>query len=192
MRPKWFTRRAFCRLRDMFGHPRGLIRAKARSKGFARETYSTRSRISSNFSLFTNCFSYSIMVSRAARIEETINNGGAYDGHVENRTVYPAFTESCRHDAERAGREVEYLFPGCLKMGKRSFPKLKIPHQSHADFCSTDTAGGLDNKKRRYAPRGGVAYRLFLWGFPKGATPPFGTRLCEAKCSVLYALPALP
>lgn len=73
-----------------------------------------------------------------------------------------------------------------------SFPKLKIPHQSHADFCSTDTAGGLDNKKRRYAPRGGVAYRLFLWGFPKGATPPFGTRLCEAKCSVLYALPALP
>ena len=39
---------------------------------------------------------------------------------------------------------------------------------------------------------GGVAYRLFLWGFPKGATPPFGTRLCEAKCSVLYALSALP
>ncbi len=77
-------------------------------------------------------------------------------------------------------------------MGERSFPKLKIPHQSHADFCSTDTAGGLDNKKRRYAPRGGVAYRLFLWGFPKGATPPFGTRLCEAKCSVLYALSALP
>ena len=70
--------------------------------------------------------------------------------------------------------------------------KLKIPHHSHADFCSTDTAGGLDNKKRRYAPRGGVAYRLFLWGFPKGATPPFGTRLCEAKCSVLYALSALP
>ena len=65
---------------------------------------------------------------------------------------------------------------------------IKIPHQSHADFCSTDTAGGLDNKKRRYAPRGGVAYRLFLWGFPKGAKPPFGTRLCEAKCSVLYLL----
>ena len=80
----------------------------------------------------------------------------------------------------------------CVQLGIRSFPKLKIPHQSHADFCSTDTAGGLDNKKRRYAPRGGVAYRLFLWGFPKGATPPFGTRLCEAKCSVLYALPALP
>ena len=58
-----------------------------------------------------------------------------------------------------------------FELGERSFPKLKIPHQSHADFCSTDTAGGLDNKKRRYAPRGGVAYRLFLWGFPKGATP---------------------
>ena len=29
-------------------------------------------------------------------------------------------------------------------------------------------------------------------GVPKGATPPFGTRLCEAKCSVLYALSALP
>ena len=81
---------------------------------------------------------------------------------------------------------------GGQQVGEGSFPKLKIPHQSHADFCSTDTAGGLDNKKRRYAPRGGVAYRLFLWGFPKGATPPFGTRLCEAKCSVLYALPALP
>ena len=77
-------------------------------------------------------------------------------------------------------------------MGNRGFTQIKIPHHSHADFCSTDTAGGLDNKKRRYAPRGGVAYRLFLWGFPKGATPPFGTRLCEAKCSVLYALSALP
>lgn len=28
-----------------------------------------------------------------------------------------------------------------------------------------------NNKKRRYAPRRGVAYRLFLWGYPKGATP---------------------
>ena len=69
--------------------------------------------------------------------------------------------------------------------------EIKIPHQSHADFCSTDTAGGLDNKKRRYAPRGGGAYRLFLWGFQRGATSPFGTRVCEAKCSVLYALSAL-
>ena len=43
--------------------------------------------------------------------------------------------------------------------------------KTHVDLCSTDTAGGLDNKKRRYAPRGGVEYRLFLWGFPKGACP---------------------
>ena len=72
-------------------------------------------------------------------------------------------------------------------MGKGGFPKLKIPHQSHADFCSTDTAGGLDNKKRRYVPRRGVAYRLFLWGFPKGAKPPFGTRLC-LQSVVCYTL----
>ena len=95
-------------------------------------------------------------------------------------------------DTAGFSRKAARFFSSNIQMGKRSFPKLKIPHQSHADFCSTDTAGGLDNKKRRYAPRGGVAYRLFLWGFPKGATPPFGTRLCEAKCSVLYALPALP
>ena len=93
---------------------------------------------------------------------------------------------------ETGGTAKTIRFTHRMKKELRSFPKLKIPHQSHADFCSTDTAGGLDNKKRRYAPRGGVAYRLFLWGFPKGATPPFGTRLCEAKCSVLYALSALP
>ena len=95
-------------------------------------------------------------------------------------------------DPGKSGRKIGCIPAGSGKVGIGSFPKLKIPHQSHADFCSTDTAGGLDNKKRRYAPRGGVAYRLFLWGFPKGATPPFGTRLCEAKCSVLYALSALP
>ena len=61
-------------------------------------------------------------------------------------------------------------------------------HVTDKAVSKSDTAGGLDNKKRRYAPRGGVAYRLFLWGFPKGAKPPFGTRLCEAKCSVLYLL----
>ncbi len=76
---------------------------------------------------------------------------------------------------------------GCFQMGERSFPQLKIPHHNPAYFCSTDTAGGLDNKKRRYAPRGGVAYRLFLWGFPKGATPSFGTRLC-LQSVVCYTL----
>ncbi len=44
------------------------IRAKARTNVFARKAYSTGSGIFSIFSLFTNCFSYSIMVSRAARI----------------------------------------------------------------------------------------------------------------------------
>ncbi len=71
----------------------------------------------------------------------------------------------------KAGGASGCFFSVGIPLGIGSFPKLKIPHQSHADFCSTDTAGGLDNKKRRYAPRGGVAYRLFLWGYPKGATP---------------------
>lgn len=87
----------------------------------------------------------------------------------------------------RTGRQTGYIQTVGFQVGTGSFPKLKIPHQSHADFCSTDTAGGLDNKKRRYAPRRGVAYRLFLWGFPKGAKPPFGTRLC-LQSIVCYTL----
>ena len=58
------------------------------------------------------------------------------------------------------------------QVGAGTFPKLKIPHQSHADFCSTDTAGGLDNKKRRYAPRGGGSVPPFLvGGFQRGQRP---------------------
>ena len=117
---------------------------------------------------------------------------GRKRGQSENRRLDRRHAEGAGADPEGAGPAAPCVRPGGEQVGAGSFPKLKIPHQSHADFCSTDTAGGLDNKKRRYAPRGGVAYRLFLWGFPKGATPPFGTRLCEAKCSVLYALPALP
>ena len=129
----------------------------------------------------------------------------SFEYHEENRILYgKAFDnrlgcvsiidtmQALKDEADQLEVEVVGAFAAQEEVGTRSFPKLKIPHQSHADFCSTDTAGGLDNKKRRYAPRGGVAYRLFLWGFPKGATPPFGTRLCEAKCSVLYALSALP
>ena len=109
------------------------------------------------------------------------------------KKIHKFFSKDLLHILGAVGIFVAFLISIAYKqVGIGSFPKLKIPHQSHADFCSTDTAGGLDNKKRRYAPRGGVAYRLFLWGFPKGATPPFGTRLCEAKCSVLYALSALP
>ena len=113
------------------------------------------------------------------------------DGYY-NRKANTSSADTIGNDTGGISRGTKCYPAGAIELGKGSFPKLKIPHQSHADFCSTDTAGGLDNKKRRYAPRGGVAYRLFLWGFPKGATPPFGTRLCEAKCSVLYALPTLP
>ena len=112
--------------------------------------------------------------------------------HECNRQKYKKIEKRTEAVSKTAGGAAPCDAAGGIQLGNRSFPKLKIPHQSHADFCSTDTAGGLDNKKRRYAPRGGVAYRLFLWRFPKGATPPFGTRLCEAKCSVLYALSALP
>ena len=121
-----------------------------------------------------------------------IRKGHCHVGWREDGPLFGGKTERGKDDTAAAGRAAARFLSSGLQMGERSFPKLKIPHQSHADFCSTDTAGGLDNKKRRYAPRGGVAYRLFLWGFPKGATPPFGTRLCEAKCSVLYALSALP
>lgn len=116
------------------------------------------------------------------------------------RSIFLYYKESGRFLKKKPKEEIHlkhislsvFTVDSRIRIISWSSPKLKIPHQSHADFCSTDTAGGLDNKKRRYAPRGGVAYRLFLWGFPKGATPPFGTRLCEAKCSVLYALPTLP
>ena len=109
------------------------------------------------------------------------------DGYY-NRKANTSSADTIGNDTGGISRGTKCYPAGAIELGKGSFPKLKIPHQSHADFCSTDTAGGLDNKKRRYAPRGGVAYRLFLWGFPKGAKPPFGTRLCEAKCSVLYLL----
>ena len=108
-----------------------------------------------------------------------------------NRQIYRRVQKSPRPDPEAAGRQTRHQRQNRIQMGTGSFPKLKIPHQTHADFCSTDTAGGLDNKKRRYAPRGGIAYRLFLWGFPKGDCPHWHTTLL-AKCSVLYALSALP
>ena len=39
------------------------------------------------------------------------------------------------------------VFNRAVSRGKWSFPKLKIPHQSHTDFCSTDTAGGWITRK---------------------------------------------
>ena len=109
-------------------------------------------------------------------------------GSGKNRRIHRPMPERGRLHPGRPGGEAGDHRPGGLQMGDWGISKLKIPHQSHADFCSTDTAGGLDNKKRRYAPpwrRG--AYRLFLWGFPKGACPHWHTTLL-AKCSVLYLL----
>ncbi|MFR3290690.1 MAG: helix-turn-helix transcriptional regulator [Lachnospiraceae bacterium] len=57
---------------------------------------------------------------------------------------------------------------------------IKIPHQSHADFCSTDTAGGLDNKKRRYAPREG-SIPPFLVGVSKGGNAPIWHTTLRSK-----------
>ena len=45
------------------------------------------------------------------------------------------------------------------------------------------------DNKRRYAPGKGSIPPFVVWGFQRGS--PFGTRLCKAKCSVLYALSAL-
>ena len=39
----------------------------------------------------------------------------------------------------------------------------------------------LDNKKRRYAPRRGVAYRLFLWGVSKGGNAPIWHTTLRSK-----------
>ena len=108
------------------------------------------------------------------------------DGYY-NRKANPSSADTIGNDTGGISRGTKCYPAGAIELGKGSFPKLKIPHQSHADFCSTDTAGGLDNKKRRYAPRGGVAYRLFLWGFPKGAAPHLAHDFAEQSV-VCYTL----
>ncbi len=45
------------------------------------------------------------------------------------------------------------------KMEVRGFTQIKIPHHSHDP--SWTQPGERNNKNRRYAPRRGVAYRLF-------------------------------
>ena len=53
--------------------------------------------------------------------------------------------------------------------------------------------GAADNKYRlNIKHRGSARYSacFVVWGFQRGL--PLGTRLCVAKCSVLYALSALP
>ena len=54
----------------------------------------------------------------------------------------------------------------------------------------TQTVKRAADNKRRYAPGKGSIPPFVVWGFQRGS--PFGTRLCKAKCSVLYALSALP
>ena len=49
-----------------------------------------------------------------------------------------------------------FSFPSrCKQAGERSSPKLRMPRQSHADFCSTDPAGGPPNREGRRASRRG-------------------------------------
>ena len=115
-----------------------------------------------------------------------------YTKYCQGYSEYTIVNKLTNHLEHKPGVAVEVDWSGptmtYVDTSTGGISKLKIPHQSHADFCSTDTAGGLDNKKRRYAPpwrRG--AYRLFLWGFPKGACPHWHTTLL-AKCSVLYLL----
>ena len=81
---------------------------------------------------------------------------------------------------------------GGVKMGNGSVPKLRKPPSTHADLACGKTARRADNKKRRYAPRKGVCIAFSCVGYPKGATPLLAHSLCEAKCSVLYALAAFP
>ena len=53
----------------------------------------------------------------------------------------------------------------------------------------TQTVKRAADNKRRYAPGKGSIPPFVVWGLQRGS--PFGTRLCKAKCSVLYALSAL-
>lgn len=52
----------------------------------------------------------------------------------------------------------------------------------------TQTVKRTADNKRRYAPGEGSIPPVLLSGVSKGGKAPFGTRLCEAKCSVLYLL----
>ena len=56
----------------------------------------------------------------------------------------------------------------------------------------TQTVKRAADNKRRDAPGEGSIPPGLLSGVSKGGSAPFGTRLCGAKCSVLYALSALP
>ena len=65
-----------------------------------------------------------------------------------------------------------------------------IVRSIYKENCTQRPRNGLLTTNGGMLPSLG-SYRLFRWpGFPKRSLP-LGTRLCEAKCSMLYALSAL-
>ena len=48
-----------------------------------------------------------------------------------------------------------------------------------------------DNKQAVCSRRGSIQ-PVLIWGNPKGGKAPIDTRLCGAKCGVLYALSVIP
>jgi len=80
-----------------------------------------------------------------------------------------------------------FSFPSrCKQAGERSSPNLRMPRQSHADFCSTDPAGGPPNREGRRASRRGQHAASSCGG--RGACPPWRVTL-HAKRIASYALP---
>lgn len=97
----------------------------------------------------------------------------------------------CWGGAARGERRFSVLFgfsfpSRCKQAGERSSPKLRMPHQSHADFCSTDPAGGPPNREGRRASRRGQHAASSCGG--RGACPPWRVTL-HAKRIASYALP---
>ena len=94
---------------------------------------------------------------------------------MEHKKTFGSFILQCRKELGMTQKDFAarlFVTESAVSKWERGVSLSYRYHiKTHVDFCSTDTAGGLDNKKRRYAPRGGVEYRLFLWGFPKGACP---------------------
>lgn len=97
----------------------------------------------------------------------------------------------CWGGAARGERRFSVLFgfsfpSRCKQAGERSSPKLRMPRQSHADFCSTDPAGGPPNREGRRASRRGQHAASSCGG--RGACPPWRMTL-HAKRIASYALP---
>ena len=88
--------------------------------------------------------------------------------------IFELRTKNSLSQDELAEKNLCYPASG-ISLGNGGISKLKIPHQSHADFCSTDTAGGLDNRKGGMRPRGGGSIPPFLWGFQRGLAPHWHT-----------------